>query len=358
MERRPFPALTATAMAIAVSMAAPIAACGDSTPPPPPPVAVTIDGTHSQVPPGTTYGEVRDRFGLRARDGRLLSVSGLVLDDQADPGFVLLNGAFAPSTHVLRDGDVIRVVDGRDRTERTRRIRALLPQPTLSNPARTLTAHRMRQVTIEGRLSGETLSVREIPRGRGITPDAVALTFDDGPWPSDTGRILAILERFRVEATFFMIGRQAERYPELVGRVRRAGHAIGNHSYDHPEDPALTEMTEPRIAEELARTGQILADEGVQPTLFRPPGGSYDEFVIQEALRQRMRVVMWSVDPQDWRAGLTAKDIVKRVLKNVEAGSIILLHDGGGDGDHTVKALPDLIRGIKKKGLGFVAVPS
>jgi peptidoglycan/xylan/chitin deacetylase (PgdA/CDA1 family) len=356
MIHRPFPAVLG--FAVALGLAGSIGACGGSTPPPPPPLVVTIDGTRQQLDPGSTYGSAKARFGLRASDGRLLSVSGDVLDAHSDPGLILLNGSQAPPTTRLRRGDAIRVLDGRDRTEPTRRIVVRLPQPSVADPERTLTVYRMRQVTVEGRLSGEIVSIRMEPRGRGRTPKAVALTFDDGPWPGATERVLAILERFGVKATFFMVGSQAERYPNLVKRVNRAGHSIGNHTFDHPVDPLFADMTDLRTANEIDDADEVLARQGIHPTLFRPPGGSFDAFVVQEALRRQMRVVMWSVDPQDWRAGRTAKEIVKKVLRDVHAGSIILLHDGGGDAEHTIKALPDLIRGIRKMGLGFVTVPA
>jgi peptidoglycan-N-acetylglucosamine deacetylase len=193
--------------------------------------------------------------------------------------------------------------------------------------------------------------------GKGHTPHDVALTFDDGPWPQDTGAIVAILRRYHVPATFFEVGYLAERYPGIVRKVARAGFPIGNHSYDHPVDPALAALPEPKITQELAKTNDALAALDVHPTLFRPPGGSYDDFVMQEARRLGMRVVMWSVDPQDWRSGITAKQVTRSVLKHVEAGSIVLLHDGGGDAAHTIKALPKIIRGIRHKGLGFTVVP-
>jgi peptidoglycan/xylan/chitin deacetylase (PgdA/CDA1 family) len=332
--------------------------CGGSTPPPPPMIRISVEGHERAVAPGTTFDGLIDDMGLRARDGRLLSVTGEVLDPLTRRGRIVLNGvAVTPGTR-LTQGDSIKVIDQQDRVEGTRRIVVDLHEPMVADPERTLTRYAIRRITTEGRISGEVVSVRDVTRGHGHAPRAVALTFDDGPWPVHTERILKILHRLHVKATFFMVGNEVERYPDLVRRVKRAGHEIGNHSFDHPIDPALADMTETHVIAEMHDTNVQLADDGVHPTLFRPPGGSYDDFVVDEARRQGMRVVIWSVDPQDWRASRTRKDIVKKVLKQVEAGSIILLHDGGGDADHTIAALPDLIRGIRKKGLRFVTVPA
>jgi peptidoglycan/xylan/chitin deacetylase (PgdA/CDA1 family) len=335
----------------ALVCAAALAACGGSAPPPPPPLHLSVDGVVRDVDPGTTLKEL----GLHAHDGRLVSVSGTVLDPLADPGKILVNGHTVPPRTRLRDGDAIRVVDGETRTEGTRRIVAELPGRHVGNPEFSLRTYRIRQVTVEGRISGEPVSFDEVPRGKGTAPMAVALTFDDGPWPGATDRVLAILRRFHVRATFFMVGRQVESYPGVVHRVMAAGHEIGNHSFDHPEGFAA--LTDDRVAAEMADTNALLAGLGVTPTSFRPPGGSYDDAVVAAARAQAMRTVLWDVDPRDWVSGVPAKLIVSSVLRRVRPGSIVLLHDGGGDAQHTIKALPDLIRGLRHRGYRFVMIP-
>lgn len=336
---------------VAFACALLLAACGGSAPPPPPPLRLTVDGRTREVDPGTT---LRD-LGLHAHDGRLLSVSGSVLDPLADPGTILVNGRPVPPRTRLRDGDAIRVVDGETRTEGTRRIVARLPGRHVGNPEFSLRTYRIRQVAVEGRLSGEPVSFDEVPQGAGDAPMAVALTFDDGPWPGSTDRILRILRRFHAKATFFMVGRQVDAYPGIVRRVAAAGHEIGNHSFDHPE--GFAGMTDDRVASEMADTNALLARLGVTPNAFRPPSGSYDDGVVATARSQGMRTVLWDVDPRDWVSGVPPKLIVSSVLRRVRPGSIVLLHDGGGDARHTIEALPDLLRGLRRRGYGFVAIP-
>ena len=332
-------------------------ACTHAPPPPPPPVHVTVNRATHEVPPGTTLGRLVEDLHLHVHGGRLLSVSGAVLSHYDDPGRILLNGGVGYSSTTLRDGDAIRLINGKDRTEGTRRILVDLGQ-RVGNPEHTLDTYPTTRVTVMGAVSGEVVSVTYLSRGRGVAPNAVALTFDDGPWPVDTEHVMAVLKRFHVPATFFMVGYLAARYPDLVHEVRRAGFQIENHSFDHPVSPPLADLSEKKITSEIVDTNAALKPDGVRPTLFRPPGGSYNDFVVQEARTLGMRVVLWNVDPKDWESSRTAKQVSRAVLAQVQPGSIILLHDGGGDAAHTIKALPSIIRGIRKRGLHFVLVPA
>jgi peptidoglycan/xylan/chitin deacetylase (PgdA/CDA1 family)/sulfur carrier protein ThiS len=340
-----------------VFCAAILAACEPGTPPPPPPVRITVGDAPHEVPPGTTLGDVIERYGLAPRDGRLLSVSGEVLDLTIAPGHIELNGYPASSTTRLSPGDAILVKNGVDRAETTRRTVERLPGRHLGNPERTLRRFRIRRITVEGSISGDVVSTSEVPVGRGVSHDEVALTFDDGPWPVQTKQVVDILERFHVPASFFMVGDLVTRYPGIVRMVANAGMRIGNHSWDHPVDPPLADLNGERVAEEMARTAEALSSLGIVSRLFRPPGGSFDAAVLREADRQRMRVVTWSVDPRDWSSHTSARQIVHRVLRAVEPGSILLMHDGGGDQRATIHALPKIIRGIRRMGLHLVAIP-
>ncbi|MGZ5212242.1 MAG: polysaccharide deacetylase family protein [Actinomycetota bacterium] len=340
-----------------VLCAAFLTACQSGAPPSPPPLRITVGDAPHQVAPGTTLGDIVERFGLRPRDGQLLSVAGAVLDPAIVRGSIELNGAAASADTRLAFGDAILVKDGVDRVEGTRRTVERLPGRHLGNPERTLRRFRIRRITVTGSFSGDVVSTREVPVGHGVSRAEVALTFDDGPWPVQTKQVVDILERFHVPASFFMVGYLVERYPAIVRMVEGAGMRIGDHSWDHPVDPALADLTRERVAEEIGKTADALASLGVVPRLFRPPGGSFDAMVVREAERQRMRVVMWSVDPRDWSSRTSSKQIVHRVLGAVKPGSIVLMHDGGGDQSATIHALPRIIRGIRRMGLRLVAIP-
>jgi peptidoglycan/xylan/chitin deacetylase (PgdA/CDA1 family) len=337
--------------------AAILPACQPMAPPASPLVQITVGQAPHQVAPGTTLGDVVERFGLEAHDGRLLSVSGAVLDPDSVPGRIELNGRVAPSDMRLEPGDSILVKDGADRIEGTRRIVERLPGRHLGNPELTLRRFRIHRITIEGSISGDEVSTRDVPVGRGISHGEVALTFDDGPWPTQTKHVVDILERLHVRASFFMVGYLVDRYPGIVKMVAKAGMRIGDHSWDHPVDPAFADLTRERVADEIGRTADALASVGVVSRLFRPPGGSFDAAVVREAERQHMRVVTWSIDPRDWISRTSSRQIVHRVLRAVEPGSIVLMHDGGGDQSATIHALPRIIRGIRRLGLHLVTIP-
>jgi len=346
----------ATTAAALLACAATIPAC-TSAPPQPLPVIVTVGQAPHQVAPGTTFGMLVHRLGLRAQPGRLLSVSGEVLRPNASPGAILLNGQPAASDARLSSGDRIVVANGKDRTEPTERVATTLKGLHLGDPELTLRRFHIRRITVTGILSGEVLSTRDVPVGKGFAPRKVALSFDDGPWPVQTKQVLSILHRMHAPATFFMVGYLVERYPEIVRAVREAGMQIGDHSWDHPINPPLADLSEAGITDEIGKARLALRAAGVKPALFRPPGGSYNEYVVEEARRLGMRVVTWSVDPQDWRPGTTSKKIVRSVLNHVRPGSIVLMHDGGGNRGATVNALPRIIRGIRKMRLKLVTIP-
>jgi len=225
-----------------------------------------------------------------------------------------------------------------------------------SDPQFTLSRTPGEQVIVSGALSHELVSVRFRGSGAARVGRAVALTFDDGPSPQYTPRILAALTRLRVRATFFLIGYLAEANPDLVRRELRLGMTVGNHSYNHPEVPPFDQLPPRLLNDEIALGGQILSRLGARPRLFRPPGGSTSAAVVNAAAALGQRVVLWSVDPADWSPGSSAKEITKRVLSAVRPGSIVILHDGGGNRSATLAALPAIVRGIRHRGLHLVAL--
>ena len=180
---------------------------------------------------------------------------------------------------------------------------------------------------------------------------SVALTFDDGP-SDDTVAILDMLCEQNLRATFFMVGRQVERYPEVVRRVIGEGHEVGNHSYSHP----VYLYRSPRETRRQLKRAQDVINEtaGVEPKLSRPPCGVRTPAYFSAAREMRLRTVQWSVAGFDWRR-IGAAEIARNVLKKVRAGSIILLHDGDSrlksDRRQTILSLPLIIEGLKARGL-------
>jgi peptidoglycan/xylan/chitin deacetylase (PgdA/CDA1 family) len=321
----------------------------------PPPISVSIDGRRAFVAAGTDLRAAVRTFGLRPQPGRLLDLGGRVLDEAADPGAILVDGRPARPATVLSDGARIAVVDGVDRTETTRRVRTELPGRRPGDPQYSLATAPIVRIETVGRVSGIVVSTDFRAVGPARRPPEVALTFDDGPWPRTTRRILSILDRMRARATFFVVGYLAERYPRLIRAERRAGMAIGSHSWDHPEP--FDRLGPRRMLEEMRRVnGMLWRRHRIRVALFRPPGGGDSTAVVTAAERLGMRVVDWNVDPRDWSAAATPRSIAHDVLSNVERGSIVELHDGGGDRSATVEALPDIIRGIRRKGLKLVVL--
>jgi hypothetical protein len=183
----------------------------------PPPITVFIRGTPAYVPPGTSFGEMLRRFHLTPRDGNLVAVDGHVLQPSRYPGALLLNDSpVANGNPTLSAGDRITVMNGRDHREAVFRTRIGVPQGTPANPQRTLTTTPGTITMTKGSMSGIVVSWTFAATGASITPRAVALTFDDGPWPGSTERILAILKKYKATATFFAVGYLVQRYPAVV----------------------------------------------------------------------------------------------------------------------------------------------
>jgi peptidoglycan/xylan/chitin deacetylase (PgdA/CDA1 family) len=186
----------------------------------------------------------------------------------------------------------------------------------------------------------------------GDDPDEIALTFDDGPNPAATPRLLEVLARHEVRATFFLIGDFVRMEPGLVREIVAAGHAVGSHTMTHPRLPFLSE---PRMREEIGGAKAAIEDAtGARVTLFRPPYGQRRPAVMRIARELGMATVMWNVMVGDWR-NVPAQTLVERMNAKVErnhargTGSNIVLHDGGQAGLNqgrmaTVEATDRLLR--------------
>ncbi|MBE9115825.1 polysaccharide deacetylase family protein [Lusitaniella coriacea LEGE 07157] len=205
-----------------------------------------------------------------------------------------------------------------------------------------------RTLEIPAQFQGITIRQATVPNQRKI----IALTFDDGPW-GDSARILDILQDYRVKATFFVLGRNVQQYPELTRRMAEEGHALGNHTWNHH----YHNMSATTAAAEIENTAaRIFQETGITTTLFRPPGGFLNNGVAAYAKTKDYVVVMWSIDTKDY-ARPNAHLLAQRVLGQAHPGAIVLMHDGGGNRSRTVEALPMIIRGLQEKGYEMVTVP-
>lgn len=186
----------------------------------------------------------------------------------------------------------------------------------------------------------------------------LALTFDDGPHPRWTPQLLEVLDRHQVKATFFMIGRYAARQPDVTRAVAAAGHAIGNHTFTHPN---LIFSTVGQVGVQIEECRQVLEQiVGPHSALFRPPHGGRLPHVLRTARRLGCVPVMWSVTAYDWRP-IDAAAIEQNVTRNLRGGDLILLHDGGHlgtvDRAASVAATDRILRRCLDQGYQFVTVP-
>jgi peptidoglycan/xylan/chitin deacetylase (PgdA/CDA1 family) len=181
---------------------------------------------------------------------------------------------------------------------------------------------------------------------------AIALTVDDGPDPDWTPKVLRLLDKYRMQASFCVIGMQADRYPKLVRDVHRAGHVIVNHSYTHIQP--FNRQTEKRIVAEITRCQRAIEKATkITPDLFRAPGGDWSPFIFRAVAAYGLTPLDWDVDPRDWAMPGTRK--IEHAMLKGRPGDIVLCHDGGGNRNETVKALRKVLPTWKHR--GYTTIP-
>jgi peptidoglycan/xylan/chitin deacetylase (PgdA/CDA1 family) len=182
------------------------------------------------------------------------------------------------------------------------------------------------------------------------TRKEIALTFDDGPHPPFTQRLLALLKQLKVKATFFLVGKKVDQAPGVVSLIAKDGHEVANHTYNHLN---LDNMTQQQVETEIRLCSESIKRAcGKTPVVFRPPGGHHRPQIMSAAGALNMSVILWTDDPADF-ANPGADVIVSRVLEEVGSGSDILLHDGV---EQTLEMLPDLVARLRQDGYKFVTV--
>ena len=331
-------------------------------------IEITAGGETYDVPLGTTVADVLAEGALDPVPGDLLDIEGEVIEvGGGRPPLVFHNGVVADSSARLRDGDRLSTRQGSDVTESLEVTHAPIPIEVVNTGKGPLVSLESPGVTgvhetVLGEVSGKIVSERVAEPMQPMVvrrwvPDpgsnVVALTFDDGPWPGHTEAILDILAEHEVHATFFTIGYLVERYPAVARRVVEEGHTIGNHTHGHA---ILTRVPMETVTHEMTEGTRAISEAtGVTPTWFRPPGGAINAPIMQEAERLGMKLVMWDVDPQDWRRPGT-QVMLDSLLADIKPGSVVLLHDGGGDRSQTVALLPPLIEELKDRGYVFLTI--
>lgn len=199
----------------------------------------------------------------------------------------------------------------------------------------------------------------DITRSSSAAGNKVVLTFDDGPSRNYTPEILKVLAEKGVPATFFLVGKHVEEYPDIARQIVEEGHEVGNHTYGHITVP---NSAPPQLTAQIVRTNLIILQQtGTFPPYLRPPRGLYDMRMRRIAKLLGQELILWSLSSQDWHPRATTRGVIRRVLDRVTAGDIILFHDSGSllnsEGSSrrpTVEALGPIIDGLREKGLEIV----
>lgn len=178
----------------------------------------------------------------------------------------------------------------------------------------------------------------------------IVLTFDDGPHPFYTQKLISLLKRHKVPATFFVVGSQVEKYPNLLKEIALNNFELGGHTYSHRD---MTTLSKQEIIDELEKTRLLIKAHTQRDVyIYRPPGGRFNETTKKVASQLGYEMILWDILPRD-HENLTSREIYNRVTKNIKQGGIVLLHSGK---DATIEALEEIIPELKSRGYSFVTV--
>jgi peptidoglycan/xylan/chitin deacetylase (PgdA/CDA1 family) len=295
---------------------------------------------------------------LAPRSGRLLSlVTRKVLNPALTRPQVLVNGAAGTLESPVAAGANVGIVEPPDVTEDAVEGGDVIPAPPEPEVIHGMwhPGQPGKSVNRKGAVSGEVIATRDVQAPVppvAVTEKLVALTFDDGPWPT-TPEILRVLREKNVKATFCVVTRQLKKEGlEYAKGALGEGHKICNHTVDH--DQALPSKPQKVVDDEIRGANRQLVERlGFRPFYYRPPGGSLGPNVEATAKDEGQQVLLWTIDTKDYtRPPVPA--IVGAVMGNLKPGAIILMHDGGGDRNNTVAALPIVIDQIRAAGYDFI----
>lgn len=324
-------------------------------------VTILADGATRpvRVARSATVATALDAAALVPRSGRLLSVvTHSVLPEPGTPAQFDVNGHSASRSSPVAAGATVRVIVPPDTVEGTTEDGAAVaapPEPDvitrLWHPGRP----GKEEGSVRGAVSGELVSrsqAQPVLPPTPVTEKLVALTFDDGPWPT-TPQVLQILKEKNVKAMFCVVTRQV--VGKRLAYVKDAladGHELCNHTVDH--DEKLPTRPQQVIADEVIGANRQLQERlGLKPAYYRPPGGALGPAVIATAKAEGQQVLVWTIDTKDYTKPPPAA-IVGAVMGQVQPGAIVLMHDGGGDRRNTIAALPVIIDQLRAAGYELV----
>lgn len=328
---------------------------------------VLVNGRTVWVGRRATVADCARKARLRVETGDLLDVEGLVLRRGGGTAArAWVNNAPAALSAPVAAGDDLRITPADDLTEQILDDIHYLHSPCLTPEGATIAGsetarfvqgiRRNRRGALSGKpVSEETMHAAAIvhPPDSPNRPPCVAFTFDDGPNPTWTPRILATLEAHGARGTFFVLGQAVGPLSDVFHRTLAGGHEVGTHSWRHEY---FTKLSAEAARADLERCLKVMKQEGAGAVRwFRPPGGFHSERVDAIAGELGLHIAMWDVDPYDWkRPG--ADVIVARVMKCVKDGAVILLHDGPRNREQTVEALERLLSKLGAEGYRFVTM--
>jgi len=295
---------------------------------------------------------------VEPRPGRLLSLgTRRVLNPDLSPAQLSVNGVAASPTSPLAAGASIAVSEPPDSVEEAVGGGAVVPAPPEPDVIHGLwhPGQPGRSATRQGAVSGEVVESKLVQAATPpapVTEKLVALTFDDGPWAT-TPAVLQVLRDKNVKATFCLVTRQLKGDGLVAAKAALAdGHHVCNHTVDHDEK---LPSKPPSVVDGEIRGGnqQLLERLGLKPFYYRPPGGALGPNVVATAKAEGQQVLLWTIDTKDFTKP-PPPAIVTSVMANLKPGAIVLMHDGGGDRNNTVAALPVIIDQIRAAGFDFV----
>lgn len=342
----------------------------------PTPIDVTLNGERIHIDDEVTMASLLERDGIDPKPGDLVAVDDSVLESGKGHAFTAtVNGEERSDEAItFSNGDVVEITDGgnivEEFTEELVTLPAVGPIDGVGAIHRFATEAQDGQVSVRtGKVSGKTVEVTvqeavpaEIKRFN-IDSDGdkvIALTFDDGPWQSQTAEILDILAENDAKATFFTVGTRIAGLEDVVKRASDEGHQVSTHSWDHASGSGqgvnLGYMTDQEQLDEILKGYEAIeAATGTEAsTVIRVPGGNLDDNTARLLSTLATSEIGWNIDTRDWeRPGV--QTIVNNIMQ-VQPGYIILMHDGGGDRSQTVEALRQTLPLLKEQGYRFITI--